>query len=95
MFYMVSAIAKWDIVVNLFAYYQFSGKGQSSGSFIFRIRISKCGRSFTYPRNVEKLNTNSKSWEFILFLVSSKSFEKLSKQWLDIIFFLPIMCFHV
>lgn len=60
---------KWDIVVDLFAYHPFSGKGQSSGNFIFRISISKCGRNFTYPRNVEKLNENSKSRGFILFLV--------------------------
>lgn len=55
MFYMVGTIAKWDIVVNLFAYYQFSGKWQSSGSFIFRIRISKCGRNFTYPKECREV----------------------------------------
>lgn len=59
MSYMVGAIAKWDIVVGLFTYYQVSGKGQSSGNFIFRISIPKCERNFAYPGNVEKLNKNS------------------------------------
>lgn len=60
---------KWDIVVDLFADRPFSGRGQSSGNFIFRISLSKCGINFTYPRNVEKSNKNSKNRGFILFWV--------------------------
>ena len=82
---MICPMAKWD-VVDLFACCRFSGKGRGSENFwVFRTSISKCGRNLTFPENVEKcLNRILKNWEFILFLVYSKSFKKLSRHWLDI-----------
>lgn len=41
--------------IDLYAYYQYLGKGQNSENFPFWIiSISKYERNLTYPRNVEK-----------------------------------------